>query len=584
MQSHLADLLQQSLVALRADASIPHDVTPPVQISIPRHKTHGDYATNLALVMAGMLRQDATELAAEIVRNLPADPAIKRVAIAGAGFINFFVHHDYLLKNLAKILQQAENYGRGAVSGERVLVEFVSSNPTGPLHIGHGRCAVYGDALVRLLGFAGYSVASEYYINDAGRQIDILALSFWLRGLQYRGIPLSFPENGYQGAYLTALAEEYAQDLRWFAANDEELDKVSERVLAKPSDNDDAEGYLDVLISRMQEQLGAEYQSCCATVVARMTDDIRTELRTIGIEFDRWYSEKAMLSQGKLAQVETKLQQQELLYQQDHAWWFAARRFGDDKDRVVRRSNGQGTYFASDIAYHEDKFARGFDRLINVLGADHHGYVKRLKAIIAAFGRDPESLEAPLVQMVSLIQQGRQVAMSTRSGNFYPLGELSRQIGIDALRFFYLLQNINQHLEIDIDLAKMQHQCNPVYYVQYAHARIVKLLLGADQEDAHDTKLSILQNLTDPLEHSLMERLYQFPERIQQAAEQRAPHMLTQYARELATAFHSFYNALPVLHAENQSQRCARLTLCHATRITLCNLLRILGISAPQHM
>ena len=594
MNELLRSLLQQALAELIQAHGWQLEQGPEINLTANKNSQHGDFASNLALLLAGSLKQRPRELAQQIVERLPAHPQVRQVEIAGPGFINFFVAKDYLRANLELILTKQADYGRGA-GGERVLLEFVSSNPTGPLHIGHGRGAVYGDSLARLLEFAGYEVYKEYYVNDAGRQVDILGLSVFLRWLQAQGMAFELPEGCYQGQYLQTTAENLP-DFNW-------PDVASaQRVLQAHSPSMEVNAALDQMLTALRALLGADFTKLKARVVAAMIDIMRAELEQLGVEYHNWFSELQLLNSGLLTELEEQLQRSGHIYSKDGATWLQSSAFGDEKDRVVRRANGASTYLASDIAYHHDKLQRPqrFQRLLNVWGSDHHGYIARLQAVISILqaadanaAKKPCELEIALVQMAYLQRGGERVSMSTRKATFYPLAELMHEIGRDALRFFYLLSGHNQDLELDVELALQRNRQNPVYYVQYAHARIAKLLERQPERPLErrvvlGNKNNALANLPpEQLQHELeikvLECLHNFPALVQRAAHTRSPHLLTAYSRELASAFHSFYNKLPILNADPDSAQ-ARLLLCRAVQIVLQNTANLLGITMPARM
>jgi arginyl-tRNA synthetase len=462
-----------------------------------------------------------------------------------------------------------------------VQVEFVSANPTGPLHVGHGRGAAYGASLANLLVAAGYSVSREYYVNDAGRQMDILCVSVWVRYLELCGEPLPFPANGYQGDYVRARAVELK------SADGERLKRAASVVLeglpvAPEGDEDAVEARMDALIGRARKLLVADFEHLTRFVLDRQVAEIRDVLTRFGVEFDVWYSERSLYESGRVADALAVLEAAGHLYEKDGARWFRSTDFGDDKDRVVQRENGLYTYFASDIAYHFDKLERGFDTLIDVWGADHHGYIPRVRAAIAALGRDPAKLAVPLIQLVALYRGGEQVRMGKRSGSFVTLEELFDEVGVDATRYFYLARKSDQHLDFDLDLAKAQSNDNPVYYIQYAHARVCSVLeqWGGNPGDLVNADLAMLVEEPELL---LLQRLLDFPEQIDVAAKDLAPHQIAFYLKDLAALFHSYYNSTRLL-VEEADVRLARLALAAAVREVVRNGLAILGVGAPEKM
>ncbi len=489
--------------------------------------------------------------------------------MAGAGFLNIRVKPEAKLEVIRQVLEQGKDYGRVKTEKEEsIQIEFVSANPTGPLHVGHGRGAAYGDSLAKLLEFAGARVTREFYVNDAGRQMDILALSVWLRYLQMRNMDVPFPEEGYRGDYVRDIAARLA---------DENLAGKADFSGVLP----DADAEIDRLIDLAKTTLGDGWKRVHRFALEAMLADQREDLAAFGVSFDHWSSEQALHDKGLIDKALRLLQARGHLFEQGGALWFRSSAFGDEKDRVVRRENGQYTYFASDIAYHLDKFERGFDRVIDVWGADHHGYVPRVKGALEAFGLDPGRLEIALVQFAVLYRNGEKVAMGKRSGEFVTLRELREEVGNDAARFFYVLRKSDQHLDFDLDLAKSESSDNPVYYVQYAHARVCSVFAQIEGWDF--PKNLSLEPLKSDRELLLAQRLAEFPELILTAARERAPHSLAFYLRELAAEFHSYYNAERIL-VDDETLRSARLALSAAVRQTLANGLSLLGVSAPEKM
>jgi arginyl-tRNA synthetase len=544
----------------------------------PRQKGHGDYACNVALQLARSSKRAPRELAERIVAALPASPYIERAQVAGAGFINLFLSRAFKQQTANRVLRSGAAYGTSALGrGKKVQVEFVSANPTGPLHVGHGRGAAYGASLANILAASGFEVTREYYVNDAGRQMDILALSTWMRYLELCGVAVPFPENAYQGDYVRAMAraihgEHGTRFVRGATA------RAFAPALAEP----DAEARLDALIALAKKTLGGDYTYIHDFALNEQLEDCRNDLEEFGVSFDRWFSERSLYETGLVERALHQLEARGHLYAQDGALWFRSTRFGDEKDRVVRRENGQYTYFASDIAYHLNKFERGYELAIDVWGADHHGYAPRVKGALAALGLDPALLTVVLVQFAVLYRSGQKVPMSTRAGEFVTLRELRREVGRDAARFFYVLRKSDQHLDFDLDLAKSRSNENPVYYVQYAHARVCSLIeqWGGDPAqlpEANTAPLALEQEL------ALLSRLIEYPEVVEDAARDLAPHLVAFYLRELAAEFHSYYNATRIL-VEEPPLRQARLALCAAVRQVLCNGLALLGVSAPERM
>ena len=583
MKTIVANLVQQALGKLPAVANAAADLDLATTVERTRDASHGDFASNVAMRLAKPARQNPRELANAIVGSLPASELIDKVEIAGPGFINFHLSPAAFHAEVEAILDQQQQYGRMADKATpRVLLEFVSANPTGPLHVGHGRHAAFGATLGNLLEAAGYSVHREYYVNDAGRQMDILGLSVWLRWLEAQGTEIPFPEAGYRGDYIRdiALAIDTA-DIRTVDA-ETLLDGV-------PDDGPegDKEAHVAGLIARAREILGANgFDRIRQQSLEGIRSDIEDDLAAFGATFDRWYSEQSLERDGRIDAALAVLEERGMLYQRDGATWFRATDFGDEKDRVVIRENGVKTYFASDIAYHFDKRERGFDHLIDILGADHHGYVARVRAGLTAMGFAADDLEVELVQFVALYRGGEKVAMSTRSGEFVTLRQLRDEVGNDAARFFYVMRSNDQHLDFDLELAKSRSNDNPVYYIQYAHARIASVF-----RQLTDKGLSVdmangrreLKTLTETQERALLTALSRYPEVIELAATNRAPQHLVHYLRDLANDFHSYYNA-HVFIVDDTALRDARLALIKATRIVIANGLGILGVSAPESM
>ena len=545
----------------------------PLSIERPANPEHGDYASNIALQLSKRLRRNPRQIAEEIAKAsapaLAATGLFEPLTVAGAGFLNIRVKPEAKLEVIRQVLEQGKDYGRVKTEKEEsIQIEFVSANPTGPLHVGHGRGAAYGDSLAKLLEFAGARVTREFYVNDAGRQMDILALSVWLRYLQMRNMDVPFPEEGYRGDYVRDIAARLA---------DENLAGKADFSGVLP----DADAEIDRLIDLAKRTLGDGWKRVHRFALDAMLADQREDLAAFRVSFDHWYSEQALHDKGLIDKALRLLQARGHLFEQGGALWFRSSAFGDEKDRVVRRENGQYTYFASDIAYHLDKFERGFDRVIDVWGADHHGYVPRVKGALEAFGLDPGRLEIALVQFAVLYRNGEKVAMGKRSGEFVTLRELREEVGNDAARFFYVLRKSDQHLDFDLDLAKSESSDNPVYYVQYAHARVCSVF--AQIEGWEFPENLSLEPLKGDRELLLAQRLAEFPELILTAARERAPHSLAFYLRELAAEFHSYYNAERIL-VDDETLRSARLALSAAVRQTLANGLSLLGVSAPEKM
>lgn len=570
-RSHLSALLEE---AIRKVA--PAALAPGIVLEKPRLAEHGDYACNVALQLAKQLKRAPREIADRLVAALPESPHLERAEVAGAGFINLFLKRSFKQQIVNRILEAGEGYGRGLLGQrKKVLVEFVSANPTGPLHVGHGRGAAYGASLANVLTAAGFDVTREFYINDSGRQMDILALSTWLRYLELCHQAVPFPANAYQGQYVRSMARTIHSEHGARFGRDE---GVFTAALAEA----DEEARLDALIDVAKRTLGVDYDTIHAFVLKEQLEDSRSDLAEFGVTFDAWFSERSLYDSGRVERALQRLEERGHVYEKDGARWFRSTQYGDEKDRVVRRENGQYTYFASDIAYHLEKFERGYDITINVWGADHHGYIARVKGALAALGLNPDRLTITLVQFAVLYRGGQRVSMSTRSGEFVTLRELRSEVGNDAARFFYVLRKTDQHLDFDLDLAKSQSNENPVYYVQYAHARVCSVL-GQWGGDAAELAGAEVDALGSEHENALLARLLEYPDAVENAARDLSPHLIAFYLRELAAEFHSYYNATRLLVEEENVKR-ARLALAGAVRQVLHNGLGLLGVSAPDRM
>jgi arginyl-tRNA synthetase len=586
MKALIQQLVRNALERLAGEGGIPADQLRDPIVERARDPRHGDFACNAAMVLAKAAGRPSRELAEAIVAALPASDRIARVEIAGPGFINFALAESAYRSLVPVILTEGPAFGRSRLgAGRRIQVEFVSANPTGPLHVGHGRGAAYGAVVADLLEAVGFDVHREYYVNDAGRQMDILAASVWLRYLEFCGEDLPFPSNGYQGDYVWDIAatlhREHGDDYRHAA------EEVVSGLPADAPAGGDKEAHVDGLIERTKDLLGANrYRYVFELALNTLLDDIRDDLEHFGVTYDQWYSERALVESGAVNKAIERLRHAGHLYEREGALWFRSTGFGDEKDRVVVRENGQATYFASDIAYHLDKLERGFERVIDVWGADHHGYVPRVKAALQALGDDACRLDVLLVQFANLYRGGEKVQMSTRSGEFVTLRQLRKEVGRDAARFFYVMRRCEQHLDFDLDLAKSQSADNPVYYVQYAHARVCSVLRQAAERalrvDPSPGDAS-LERLREEHEQALLKALSRYPETVEQAALGEEPHQLVHYLRELANDFHTYYNAHQFL-VEDRALRDARIKLILAVRQVLRNGLNLLGVSAPESM
>ncbi|MDY6992110.1 MAG: arginine--tRNA ligase [Pseudomonadota bacterium] len=577
MKAYLQHLITQAIHQLHTQDLLTLEQLPTITLERTRDARHGDFACNAAMVLAKAAAMPPRTLAEHIMAQLPQeDKLIARIEIAGPGFINFFLSPEAYHATIETILTQQAAYGRSQIGEQQqVLIEFVSANPTGPLHVGHGRGAAYGAALANLLTTAGFQVHREYYVNDAGRQMDILTVSIWLRYLELGGQPIVFPSNGYQGDYIWDIAASLHREHgnQWYHP------EVIEPIVA----TEDSEAYLDSLIACCKQLLGDEdYQLIFQRGLEVILADIQRDLAQFGVEYDNWFSERSLKAQ--VPQAIERLSAQGHTYEHQGALWFRSSAFGDEKDRVLIRENGQFTYFATDIAYHFNKLERGFARLINIWGADHHGYVARVKAAITALGANAERLTVLLVQFASLYRGQQRLQMSTRSGEFVTLRALRTEVGNDAARFFYSQRKSEQHLNFDLELAQSQSQDNPVYYIQYAHARIASVFRQLQEnQETWNPQAAELSCLETEAEHTLLVTLSRYPETIETAALAYEPHQVTYYLRELAYHFHTFYVAHKILVAD-ETLRQARLSLIAAVAQVLRNGLTLIGVSAPKEM
>lgn len=580
MKERVGSLFEQALDQLVAEQRLAADARKPVQIENTRDPQHGDLATNVAMMHAKPMGMAPRALAELIIERLPQSAEIEATEIAGPGFINIRLAQAATFAPVAECLSAGDAYGTHPDTGECLQVEFVSANPTGPLHVGHGRGAAYGATLVNLLKARGHRVESEYYVNDAGRQMNILAISVYLRYLEVLGENLHFPSGGYQGDYITALGHTLVDQV-----HDRLQRPFSALTAGIPEDGEDTkDAHIDGLIERTKALLGDEFDAPFQLALNHILDDIKDDLGEFGATYDCWFSERSLVTSGEIDQAIARLEAHGHLYEQGGALWFRSTAFGDDKDRVVRRDNGETTYFASDIAYIANKFGRGFDRVVYVWGADHHGYIVRIKAAAEALGFDPEKLIIRLVQFAILYQDGERVQMSTRSGSFVTLRELRDDVGRDACRYFYVMRKADQHLDFDLSLAKSQTKDNPVYYIQYAHARICRVMesLGEAAFD-QGRGLAHLDALTAQEEIDLATAVGRFPEIVGKAADSLEAHTLCYYLQDLASDFHRWYNGTRLL-VDDLAVRDARLALALSVRQVLANGLTMLGVSAPESM
>ncbi|MEO4054027.1 arginine--tRNA ligase [Solibacillus sp. CAU 1738] len=523
-----------------------------IHLETPKDKANGDFATNIAMQLTKLAKKPPRAIAEAILENLEtADTDIEKIDIAGPGFINITVRKDFLAGVVKAANEQGEAYGRSnAGNGENIQVEFVSANPTGDLHLGHARGASVGDSLCNVLDFAGYNVSREYYINDAGNQINNLAYSLEARYKQALGMDAEMPEDGYHG-----------QDIIDIAG------KIVEQFGASVLDKSDEERFNFFREHGLKLEL----------------DKLQNDLKNFRVEFDVWYSETSLYNNGKIEVALDKLRANGHVYEEDGATWFRSTTFGDDKNRVLIKNDGSFTYLTPDIAYHQDKILRGFDKLINIWGADHHGYIPRMKAAIEALGYERDTLEVEIIQMVQLYKNGEKFKMSKRTGNAVTMRELVEEVGLDAVRYFFVKTAGDSHMDFDLDLAVSQSNENPVYYAQYAHARICSILRQAD-EQGYKASLENLQLLTAEKEADVLKKVGAFPQVVADAAKHRTPHRIANYIQELAATFHSFYNAEKVINADNKELTEARIALITAVRITIANALKLIGVSAPEKM
>lgn len=565
---------------------------PSVQIERCRDKQHGDFACNIAMMLAKKMQTKPRDLAEKIIANIDPIAEIEKIDIAGPGFINITLAKTAMLSTVKTVLDQGDHYGKSQLGqGQKILVEFVSANPTGPLHVGHGRGAAFGSALSDLLASQGFTVHREYYVNDAGRQMDILAVSVWLRYLALNGAEFSFPSNGYKGDYIIDIANalNHAQHTKLVKPIEAVFAGVPEdaKEQADGKTTGDKEAHINALIVNAKRLLGdSQFEVVHGFALNAILEDIKEDLAEFGVTFQKWFSEKQVVSSGILEKGVALLKQKGLLYEKEGAWWFNATEFGDEKDRVVLRANGQHTYFATDLFYHLNKLDRGFDQFIDVFGADHHGYAPRIQAGLKALGYDVKCCLILLVQFATLYRGKVRVQMSTRSGSFVTLRELREEVGKDAARFFYVMRKADQHMDFDLELAKSKSNENPVYYIQYAYARIASVLRQLSEKNlTHhlDEGFAHLDKLETEHEQTLIAVLARYPEVLQKAALMHEPHSLCHYLRELANALHVYYNAHQIL-VEEDALRNARLNLLFAVRQVIYNGLTLLGVSAPEKM
>ena len=596
MKTHLQTLITQSLTALQT-SGLSFDLPDKIMVNHSKDKVHGDYTSNIAMILSGKItpKQTPRALAQLIIKSLPSSDKIIKAEVAGAGFINFFVCTQSNHQVISDILAKKNTFGHHKVgNNQSILIEFVSANPTGPLHVGHGRGAAFGSSVANLLTAVGFKVDCEYYVNDAGRQMDILTASVYLRYLQLLGENIAFPDNGYQGDYINDIAksvkQQYGKILQYSAI------LLLRNVGKDECNGGDKDTYIDALIDNIKILLGAKYDIIFNLSIQTILEGIKQDLTGFRVHYDQWFSEQSLMSSKLVKKTLINLKAKKVVYEKSNALWFKSTDFGDQKDRVVVRDNGQSTYFASDIAYHLEKLTRElpsngkhikhYDKLINIWGADHHGYISRVRAGITALGYDEQKLEILLVQFANLYRGKTKVKMSTRSGSFVTLKSLREEVGEDATRFFYILRRCEQHMDFDIELAKSKTNDNPVYYIQYAHARICSVLDKVEnlpnqaKNLPNQANLSLLNN---DHEQDLIKILNRYSDVLLSSATARQPHQLAYYLRDLATALHSYYGACEFLISD-KSLSGARLTLVSAVKQILKNGLNLLGVDAPNAM
>ncbi len=582
MKEQITQTIENVIKELLADGTLKGDLAESIQVTRTKDPAHGDYSTNFALTFAKLAQTAPRQLAEMLCVPLRKSPLFDKVEIAGPGFINFFIANKDQTQVIEQILTQGNRYGANSNGeGQSIHIEFVSANPTGPLHVGHGRGAAYGATLANLYDANGYTVHREYYVNDAGRQMDILAASVWLRYLELCGAELAFPSNGYQGDYIWDIAATAQRNFnkQFFVSPEDFINELP----ADEPEGGDKEIYIDAIIRVAKHCLQASgYEKFFLLAIDTILDDIKDDLHRFGVDYDQWYSERSLYEQNKTDDVIKKLSASGHIYEKNGALWFASSTLGDEKDRVVVRENGQPTYFASDIAYHADKLSQNHSRLINIWGADHHGYIARIRAAMQALGLNESKLDILLVQFANLYRGKQKLQMSTRSGEFVTLRALRKEVGTDAARFFYVMRKCEQHLDFDLELATSTSNDNPVYYVQYAHARICSVLRQVNQsiENQRPTSLDLLILES---ERSLIQKLADYPEVIINACNKQSPHLLVNYLRELAQKFHAYYNATQFL-VDAVDLKTARLQLVFCVKQVLVNGLATVGVSAPEKM
>ena len=581
MKEKIKESLRSIIIDLYGSSESIHDEFE-ISIQDNKEKQYGDLASNVALVLAKPLKRNPKEIAEEIKGKFITDKEIVKVDVAGPGFINFFLSKESHGAILRDISIQKDKFGKFESNNKKVLIEYVSSNPTGPLHVGHGRGAVFGSVLSRLLKEAGFQVDEEYYVNDFGRQMNILSVSLWIRYAQIFDKNIKMLNNGYQGDYLIAIAQNLKK-LR----SDELFDDDDEIKSLLEYENEDAEKHTDEVIDSIKSKLNDEFSYVRDFALREILELIKEDLLEFGVDHNKWFSESSLYESeshdlSKVDQSIDELSSKGFVYEKEGAIWFKSSELGDDKDRVLKRGNGEFTYFASDVAYHLDKYDRGYDRIINIWGSDHHGYLPRVKAAMEASEKNVEKLEVVFIQFANLIRAGKKVTMSTRSGEFITLKELIEEVTSEAARFFYINRKADQHLDFDLDLAKEQSKDNPLYYIQYAHARICSVLRKskAQEEELTTSELGLLDSNK---EIEIQKILKQYPPLIERAALASEPHLICYYLKDLASIFHSYYNTEKFI-VEDQKLMNSRLFLLSGVKQVIYNGLTVLGINAPHEM
>lgn len=581
MKDVIAALFETALDQLIEAGILEANARKAVHVENTKDPKHGDLATNVALIHAGPAKMEPRNLAKRLIAVLPKSTDVAAIKIAGPGFINIHLAQVAAFAPIRQCLAEPNNFGLHVSTGKRIHIEYVSANPTGPLHVGHGRGAAYGATLINILKARGHQVEGEYYINDAGRQMNILSVSVFLRYLEICGCAVSFPSGGYQGDYIHSLSQKlynmYGDVL-----------KIDDPTIlpgnAPPDSEKLKDAHIDAIIASTKASLGRNWEKLAQLAVQTILNEIQHDLKEFGAHFDQWFSEQSLIDSGEIDQVISTLQTNGHIYEKKGALWFRSKAFGDEKDRVVCRDNGETTYFASDIAYIANKFQRGFDFILYIWGADHHGYINRIKAATQALGFDSDRIIIRLVQFANLFKNTKRLQMSTRSGAFVTLRELREEIGCDACRYFYIMRKADQHLDFDLTLATEQSKDNPVYYVQYAHARICSVFASSvGRKFAESRGLHQLEKLNGQSELNLAMAIGKFPEVVCKAADTLEVHLLCYYLRDLASEFHRWYNSTRLL-TDDTDIRDARLCLAKAVQITLRRGLTLIGVSAPESM